>query len=318
MSDLKPAKTYAEQLQLLRDRGLTVADETFALHCLEHHNYYRLSAYRFPLTVAADPDRFVAGASFATLWELYSFDRDLRQLVNEALKHVEVSVRSHWAYVLGHAYGAHVFEDAANFSDPIRHTESLQKLDEELARSDEVFVGHYRNKHHMFRPPIWAACEVMSFGLLSRFYANTRRFKDRKDIARPYRLFPETMKSFLEHAVYVRNLCAHHSRLWNRRFTITLAIPVAQPMAILSSLHPAEDRRIYNTLVLLGHMMDVIETDRRWRVRLYALLVRQKFPVTAHMGFPGDWRERPFWHAAITSPAPPADQGQDAEKGGPS
>ncbi len=295
MSSSKPAKTYEEQVALLQHRGLVVADVAFARHCLTHHNYYRLSAYRFPLTLPRDPDCFVAGTTFETLWALYTFDRHLRDLVSEALKLFEISVRARWAYVLGHAYGSQAFEDRSVFRDQARHVDALQKLDEELKRSDEPFVGHYRTKHGMSRPPIWAACEVMSFGLLSRFFANIARDKDRKDIARTYLLFPDNLKSLLEHAVYVRNLCAHHARLWNRRFTVTVALPDRQPMAILSSLNRTEDRRIYNTLVLLAHLTRTISPTSDWTARLVDLLREQTFSVTSHMGFPADWEARSLW-----------------------
>lgn len=45
---VKPFKTYVEQLQILKDRGLAVHDEETALETLKHHSYYRFSAYRFP------------------------------------------------------------------------------------------------------------------------------------------------------------------------------------------------------------------------------------------------------------------------------
>jgi len=66
----KPAATLSDQLQIFKSRGLLVPDESFALHCLEHHNYYRISAYRFPFTVHGDADRFVPGTTFQQLWQL--------------------------------------------------------------------------------------------------------------------------------------------------------------------------------------------------------------------------------------------------------
>ena len=65
---------YQVQLDLLKSRGLAVSDEPFALHCLAHHNYYRLSAYRFPFTVQGDPDTFLPGTTFEQIWQLYDFD----------------------------------------------------------------------------------------------------------------------------------------------------------------------------------------------------------------------------------------------------
>jgi len=66
MSTGKLPKTYLEQLQILKNRGLGVTDEAGALHILEHHNYYRLSAYRFPLTEHDNPDRFLPGLRLMT------------------------------------------------------------------------------------------------------------------------------------------------------------------------------------------------------------------------------------------------------------
>src|SRR5664280_753512 len=140
MSCNKPAKTYAEQLQILKNRGLLVADDARALHCLEHHNYYRLSAYRFPLTVQGNPDQFLPGTTFDDLWNLYHFDRTLRQFVAEAVKRVEISVRARWAYVLAHAHGPQAYEHSPVFFNAQRHTDALARLDEELARSHEDFV----------------------------------------------------------------------------------------------------------------------------------------------------------------------------------
>ncbi len=301
MSCNKPPKTYPEQLEILKSRGLIVSDEPRALHCLEHHNYYRLSAYRFALTVPGNPDQFLPGTTFDDLWGLYHFDRTLRQLVSEAVKRVEISVRAKWAYVLGHAHGPQAYEHAPVFNRPQRHTDALARLDEELNRSDEVFVSHYRGKYQMPRPPIWAACEVMSFGLLSRFYENIKRDRDRKQIANTYGLSTDNLKSLLEHCVYVRNLCAHHSRLWNRRFTVTVQLPRSSPAPVIPNLHPPEDRRLYNTLVLLAHMVSVIEPAAVWPMRLLQHLLTLKPGLQSNMGFPADWRQRPLWQRLLAA-----------------
>ena len=101
----KPALTYDQQIHLLRSRGLLVADEPMARRCLTHHNYYRLSAYRFPLSELTDSHQFLPGTTFEQLWGLYCFDGALRLLVTEAVKRVEISTRSRVAYEFGHAYG---------------------------------------------------------------------------------------------------------------------------------------------------------------------------------------------------------------------
>jgi abortive infection bacteriophage resistance protein len=289
----KPFKSYSEQLQILKDRGLHIEDEATALHLLEHHSYYRLSAYRFPLQQAVD--QFKQGTSFDQLWKLYCFDRILRYLVSEACKAFELSVRARWAYLLSQKYGAQAYEDPSVFRNPQLHTSLLASLDRELDRSDEVFIKHYRENYQMQRPPIWGACEVMSFGLISRFYENIARDADKKAIASGYQLSIDGLKSLLEHSVYLRNLCAHHSRLWNRRFTITVSLPTKRPTKVVESLNPMEDRRIYNSLVLLGHLLSIVEPGSDWQKRLYQHLQTLPAAMHADLGFPPDWQNRPAW-----------------------
>ena len=291
----KPALTYDHQVQLLRSRGLVIADEPAARHCLAHHNYYRLSAYRFPFSEPADPHRFLPGTTFEQLWELYCFDRSLRHLVNEAAKRGEVSTRSRLAYELGHAFGPLAYADASHFKSKKQHAFTLRKIDAEIQRSKEDFILHFRNTHGMSRPPIWAACEVMSFGNVSTLYALIRHDRDKKRIASTYGLSIGDFGSLLHHVAYIRNLCAHHSRLWNRKFTITVSLPRKHPANVVASLHPPEDRRIYNTLVLLAHMMNIVQPGSQWAARARQLIESQTFPVAIHMGFPHDWQTRPIW-----------------------
>ncbi|PYK64355.1 MAG: hypothetical protein DME50_14000 [Verrucomicrobia bacterium] len=73
---------------------------------------------------------------------------------------------------------------------------------------------------------------------------------------------------------YVRNLCAHHLRLWNRGFTITPALPISFPSHVVASVERASpaSRRIYNTLVLVAYMCGVIEGTNQWRDRVITLI----------------------------------------------
>ena len=302
----KPATSYADQLAILEGRGLIISDRCFALHCLTHHNYYRLSAYRFPLSVQGNPDQFLPGTTFEQLWALYDFDRQLRHLVLEASKRVEISVRSRWAYEVGHSFGPQAYESSSHFCDAVEHTKTLGKLDEELRRSEERFVKHFLDIYGTRRPPIWAACEVMSFGQTSKLYDSLNNPSVRQAIASTYGLDEKALTSFLHHLNIVRNTCAHHARLWNRQFTITIQPPLSKPATLIPSLdpvppvskatpHPKAPNRIYNALVMSAYMMDLIQPEAIWRQRLCALIQQQSFPVAQHMGFPADWTTRTIW-----------------------
>ncbi|MDC0088222.1 Abi family protein [Akkermansiaceae bacterium] len=286
----KPFKSYSDQLRTLQERGLVIEDAAKVEHILQHFNYYRLSAYRFPFQEAKDT--FISGTKFDELWGLYQFDRKLRHLVSEACKSLEISVRARWAYVLSEAHGAQAYETADLFSNVNRHNSHLKSLDRELGRSDEIFIDHYRAQYGLERPPIWAACEVMSFGLLSRFYENIKQVSLKKKIAQSYDLNPRVLGSLLTHASHLRNLCAHHSRLWNRSFILTPSLPRGR---IVSALNPDQPRKLYNSLVMLAHTSNMVHQNDEWTQRLYQHLSTINRPDHSEMGFPDNWQERNFW-----------------------
>lgn len=303
----KPAETYIQQLARLKSRGLVVGDDAAALHVLEHHNYYRLSAYRFPFTVAGNPDQFLPGATFAQLWQLYQFDRSLRQLVMEACKRVEISVRSRWAYELGHRLGPLAYLDNQHFTNPLIHAQTLVKLNTEMGRSKEDFIKHHRATLAMPWPPVWVITEVASFGNISNLLGQTADPALRQAVADLYQLDEKVLCSLFHHLSVLRNIAAHHSRLWNRRFVVTFQLPRKKPPHLQANFHhdpadPVGQRKIYNSLVLLVHLLGQIEPATHWPSRLCTLLQTMTPTLLHQMGFPADWPSRPMWQPLTATP----------------
>lgn len=301
----KPAFTYQQQLDQLKSRGLDVPDEPFALHVLEHHNYYRLSAYRFSFTVPGNPDQFRPGITFNQLWDLYHFDRSLRQLVMEACKRVEISTRSRWAYELGHQLGALAYLENAHFSDPLIHARTLTKLDAEMCRSKEEFIRHHKSILSMPWPPAWVVAEVASFGNVSNLIGQLKAPSLRQSIADSYQLDETVLCSLLHHFCVLRNTAAHHSRLWNRKFTVTFQLPKRKPPHLHPNFHSPPGtgnfRRIHNSLILLVHLLQCIEPTTHWPERLIRLLRTLDPMLIPEMGFPTDWQARPMWQILLAT-----------------
>lgn len=179
----KPALTVEQQVELLERRGLAIPDRDRAAHYLTHINYYRLRAYwlSFEEEAGDGGHRFRAGASFEDALALYLFDRKLRLLVLDAIERVEVAVRTRWAYVLALRYGSHAYLREEIFQEAWKHARCLEGLTEEIGRSHETFIDHYRSTYaEPALPPIWAACEVMSFGQLSKWMENLKLRADQK------------------------------------------------------------------------------------------------------------------------------------------
>jgi abortive infection bacteriophage resistance protein len=84
----KPALSIADQIALLRRRGMAVPDAAKAGHYLRHVSYYRLRAYWLPFEQPAETDGdhlFEDGTDFDHVLSLYVFDRHLRLLVMDAI-----------------------------------------------------------------------------------------------------------------------------------------------------------------------------------------------------------------------------------------
>ncbi len=291
----KPATTPAQQLALLRQRGMMIDDEDLAIFYLRHINYYRLAAYWLPFEADHACHRLRPGTRFADVLNLYVFDRELRLLVLDAIERFEVSVRSQWAHHLAHAHGPHAHLDASLAFHQQRWHRNLAKLSKEIERSDETFIKHLRSKYIEPVPPLWAACEVMSLGLLSRWYDNLKPMPVRRKISAVYGLDEQVLASWLHHLSLVRNVCAHHARLWNRDFTVTPLLPRSKPSTLAQQLNPAS-RKLYNAMAILKYLMDAIAPAHRWHQRLMNLIDSHAIPTGA-MGFPSEWRSLPIWTA---------------------
>lgn len=274
---------------------MQIPDRDYARHYLTHLNYYRLGAYWLPFEADHATHVFKANTHFDEVVSLYVFDRELRLLVMDAIERLEVSIRTQWAYNLSHSYGPHAYLDAAIFKSNNIHQRCMSKLKEELGRSKEVFVSHYKNNYTApDLPPIWAVVEVMSLGQLSKWVSGLSRGQDRQAIAKSYGIDEIVLTSFLHHLTIVRNICAHHGRLWNRRFGFQAKMP-KKPQPLQQSVNQQQAKHLYNTLVMLEHFMNIISPAHHWKARLMALF--EKYPVATHkvMGFPDDWQTRPIW-----------------------
>jgi len=289
----KPATSYTEQVAILELRGMDVDDRAAAEFYLQHLNYYRLSAYWLPFEATHTPHTFVPGTRFTDVLNLYLFDRSLRLLVLDAIERIEVSIRSQWAYQVSQRHGPHAYLDAGLAANRGRWESDLAKLEKEAQRSDEVFIRHLLATYSEKLPPAWAICEVMSLGLLSRWYGNLKPMPTRSAIASVYGVNEKVLGSWLHHLTMVRNTCAHHSRLWNREFTITPLIPKTKPLNLQHQFQPGS-RKLYNTLAILLHCMDIVAPRHSWRQRLRALIEQHK-PPTRAMGFPPRWDQLSLW-----------------------
>lgn len=293
----KPALTLDQQVQQLRQRGMSFGDEAHAHHYLGALNYYRLTAYWLPFEADHTTHSFAPGTTFEAVLDRYVFDRELRLLVMDAIERIEVAIRTQFAYHLGHTYGPHALSDSTLFNASSRgwsYTGGIFQLSGSVRESREIFIQHLTSKYIEPLPPVWAVVELMSLGELSKWFRNLSLSADRNAISRHFCLDESILTSFLHHLVIVRNICAHHSRLWNRSFVFIFKHPKRDPEIAAKGLAGGSDRKLYSTLVMLAYFMDQLCPGHEWKIRLRTLVSRHHIPI-AQMGFPANWETRTIW-----------------------
>lgn len=329
----KPFKSVREQVALLASRGMDVGDTAAAEALLSRIGYYRLSGYWYPhreRSRNAQGDILVEstvrrGTTLRHVCAVYDFDKELRASLFDALETVEVAIRFQVGHTLGrrsifahrestaldpqfvarNSTGSGEMPAAALDADAsiskTRHQEWLERFDEQERRSQEAFATHFRAKYgpHL---PVWVATEVMSFGTLAQLYGGAAQ-DDRERIAASLDLIGRDgkgdatlMSNWLNHIRYIRNLCAHHSRMWNRSFDVELAS--AGHIPDLAHLTSKSHRRLYGTISTITFLLARVVPDSDWGMRIQALIQRRTNELGLDldaMGFPADWASAQMW-----------------------
>lgn len=277
---VKSPKTFTEQIEILERKNLIVADKERAREVLSRVNYYRLSAYTLTLKTN---DRFHDGATFEDLYKLYEFDSHFRYLILELLGIVETTFRTQLSYFHAHKYGSLGWMDCNNFKNPRHHRKIIKELNEQINRSNEVFVEHHKI-HYDGQLPIWVAIELTSFGQLSRMFANMKS-EDKNELAkRWYKLPAMYIVSWLHALSTFRNICAHYGRTYNR------ILPIKPRLYRNDRAKGISNTR---TFCILFIMSKLIQDQREW-IRFYNNLNKLVHAYDtvdlAPMGFPADWK----------------------------
>ncbi len=219
--------TYTQHLELLNSRGLIISDQNIASLYLKQINYYRFTGYCIPFQKPHDV--FISGTKFEKVIELYNLDQELRSAVFSLLSPIEIFIRTQIAYELSHAYGTFAQYETSIFRDEGEGKTWVQELEESIKDSREPFLQHFQEKYDGFpRLPIWMACEIMSLGSLSKFYNYLKPEVQRK-ICAVISIDHKVFKTWLHASTFVRNICAHHGRLWSRNLSISPMIPDKVP-----------------------------------------------------------------------------------------
>lgn len=318
--------SISEQLEKLIGRGLEVPDRDAAAELLRTVGYYRLTGYLYPFRNSLDIEvssgflrvevlsDYREGTSIEHARLLLDFDRELRMLVLEAVERIEIALRTQLAHSVG-KFGPFAHENQATFVErftearidsnggeklPSKLTEWRERVAARVDSSDEAFVQHFRSKYDG-EMPIWALAEVLELGQIARLYDGLRN-DIATEMAAAFNVpSKKLMNSWVQSVNYVRNISAHHARLFNRKLVASPKRPNPNQIPLLAHLSDPNSPKqfgTYNALAIMAYILRSIDPKGNWSARVAEHL--KAFPSVPNltvdaMGLRSEWLETVLW-----------------------
>jgi len=212
MTFAKPYYTVADQLQRLESKGIVLdVPRGEAADILSSVTYYRFSGYALAFLDRLT-DRYTGGLTFSEVLALYRFDAGLRETLTDALCAVEVTLRTIVSNEFSAKYGPLGYLEGKNFAREQDHAVTLAKIQSEFNRSKQPCAAHFRQTYDA--PPLWALADVTTFGSISMLLKEMAR-QDQNAVSTHYGMRGDILASYMQHATVLRNLCAHHCRVFD-------------------------------------------------------------------------------------------------------
>lgn len=243
---------------------------------------------------------FKPNSRFPDVIALYNFDRELRILLFDVIEKIEISLRTKLIYHLSHEFNPWWFQDFNLFDDSKALVKTLSSLEEELERTKEVTIKNHFKKHKddLRFPPAWKSLEQTSFGSLSKLYGNLKHCVKSKDtIAAEYGAVNHTyLPSWLQSIAQIRNLCAHHSRLWNKNLPGAPKLLSKPPFSWVADIPKQHEfNKLYVHLCLMKYLLNIIQPENQFTARLSNLFEKYNNVDPDALGMKAQWTEEPLW-----------------------
>ncbi|WP_160687496.1 Abi family protein [Clostridium sp. C2-6-12] len=283
MAKLKEPKSFDQQIEILKSRGLVINDEGYAKFILSNVNYYRFTAYL--LTYKKEDDSYIEGTTFETISDIYKFDREFRNLLTGILGNIEISFRTYIAYTLAMKYGAIGYTDRNNFMNSEFHNGFLLNLEKEKTNnSNKLFIKHHYEKYEG-KLPIWVATEIMTFGMLSKLYSNMLPIDKTYIKNNLCKVNPTLVDTWLQSLTHIRNQCAHYGRLYNEVYPIVKIKKEYREYNL-------DSKKIFAYIVAMKHLIADQKVWSKFFINLQQLIEEYSSHIKLELiGFPENWIE---------------------------
>ena len=305
----KPAYSIADQINLLKQRGMLFRNEASAPLFLQNISYYRLKGYWWDMQDDYTLHTLKANTYFEDVVDRYNFDRHLRLILFDAIERIEISLRTKMIYNLAMTYGGLWYLDATLFQSTIIklpdgtvktiHQNTLDELRKELNRSQEIFIKDHRYRYPNQDADAWKTLEVASMGTLSKLYKNLKhQLPEKSRIAKEMGLnLHNELSSWLEAITYVRNIIAHHSRMWSRNMVKKPTDQLNNPMGVwfTNPLTLVQTKKPFLIISSMVYLCNQVTPNHQIKNKILELFKQNPGIPIYKLGFLNNWQNEPLW-----------------------
>ena len=281
---------------------------TEAKKVLARISYFRLKYFWTDLIDDSTDGDFMSGTSFDMVMERYNFDHNLRLVLFDAIEIIEVAFRAKIIYHMSRVAGNGLwYLDSSLFENVDRHQDFVLDLKYEFERSTEPFAKKYIENHPDWQgesmegdnPDAWMIIEVASFGMLSKMYKNLKNQLPQKSaIANDFGLYSSReFSNWIEIISLIRNIIAHHSRLWNRSLGKKISnIKRFRNLWLNNDFSEAQKKKPYAIVCALVYLCNTVSGNNSVRDKIKALFDSGSSSIPVQkIGIPANWRHEPIW-----------------------
>lgn len=223
----KPFLNYSEQIRKLKEKGMLINDEDYAIRVLKKYSYYSLiSGYK---TIFKNPinKKYYYGVKIEDIVALYNFDKELRELFLRYIMEYEKMISSSISYYFCEEYGnsQEQYLNRDNYNTTGKYAREINKLIRKLnkvlekSNGEYPYLEHYKMNYH--NVPLWVLINACSMGIKKHMF-NVLPQEIQSKISKEFDLTPNIVSSINELVTKFRNTAAHGGRLYNKKINESL------------------------------------------------------------------------------------------------
>ncbi len=306
---MKFSGNLAEQILWLQQCGLQIDDYASAHQFLNNVNIQRLAGFWKGFTFHGNALEFRPGVSFNDVINVYEFDRRLRMVLFDAIERIEIALRTRLINILANEHGTHWYLNENLFSQSVikiekntfksTHTYLIDHLVREFKRKSYTMVSFQYYFKDAGGIHAHVLLETASLGALSKLYKNlNHQLKEKSELANSFGLtLHSELSSWLESITYMRNIIAHHDRIWDRKMVNIPRAKLRKPRKPWFD-NPLSDEQCHKPFLIIScivYLLESISPDAITKRNIIELLNESGIPPIKRLGFDNDWENQPLW-----------------------